>query len=163
MTRCQLRSFLCAGTNALRPVVEFGSGRISEFNSKRKDITCHQIWQVVKPVNVEMVNNNRPFDSWTVELLICLKDTQDSLPDQYEPIIDRADEIGQQLTLQLNQLIDAAGTSTADFESGDPRTWKQIVLKGIKRDPVVKLYADCLTGISLSFTLSGPDLTNNCP
>lgn len=146
MKRSEIRTFLKNGVNALTPVPEFGSGRISEFNSIRNH-TYPAVWQNVRPVDVDLPDNTSPLDDWDIELIIAKKDTQDSSAEQYEEIIDEADYIAQKLVYQYRNVI-----------SG----FKLITISSIKREPFVKKYADCLTGVMLSFTIRANDKTNVC-
>ena len=147
MKRSEIRDFLEAGVNALTPVVEFGSGRISEFASIRN----HQypsVWQVVKPVNSAIANNGSPLDVWDIELLIAQKDTPDSTAEQYEPIIDDADYIAQKLIYQYRNVTEG---------------YKKIQISDITRTPFVKRNSpDCISGVSLTFKITANDRTNVC-
>lgn len=147
MKRSEIRDFLEAGVFNLTPVVEFGSGRISEFASMRS----HQypsVWQVVKPVSVSLPNNGSPLDVWEIELLIAQLDKPDSNAEQYEHIIDDADYIAQKLMYQYRNVIEG---------------YKLIQISDITRTPFVKRNTpDCATGVTLAFKITANDKTNVC-
>lgn len=147
MKRSEIRDFLKAGVNALTPVVEFGSGRLSEFASIRN----HQypsVWQNIKPVNTQLPDNAAPVDQWDIEILIAQKDTPDSVAEQYEHIIDDADFIAQKLIYLYRNVIDG---------------YKKIVITDIVRTPFVKKNSpDCISGITLTFKMTVSDRTRIC-
>jgi len=147
MTRTEVREFIEAGVNALTPAVEFGSGLLTDFNS----IRSHQypsVWQAVKPVTpVIPFNSGAPTDRWDIELTIAQKDAMDSAPEQYEHIIDDCDLIAQKLVYKYRNIV-----------SG----YKLVTMESFKREPFVKKHADCLSGVTLTFTLVAPDTTNVC-
>ena len=86
-------------------------------------------------------------DKWDIELIIAQKDAMDSAPEVYEGIVDSSDLIAQKLIYQYRNRI-----------SG----YKQIAIDSIKREPFIKKYADCLTGVKLTFTITANDKTNVC-
>jgi len=148
MKRAEVRTFLETGVNALTPAVEFGSGLITDFNSIRN----HQypaVWQNIKPVTVDIGDSgtSAPLDSWEIELTIGQKDAPDSVSEKYEDIIDHCDEIAQKLTYKYRNIV-----------SG----YKLVTLTDFSRTPFVKKFADCITGVRLSFTIVAQDKTNVC-
>jgi len=148
MKRSEIRAFLKAGVDALTPPPpEFGSGLITDFNSNRSH-TYPSVWQNVKPVDVDLPEPmNAPLDEWDIELIIAQKDALDSAHEVYEGIVDEADLIAQKLTYQYRNVT-----------SG----YKLIQISSIKREPFIKKYADCLTGVKLTFTITANDKTNVC-
>jgi hypothetical protein len=145
MTRTEIRDFLQAGVNALTPVPEFGSGLVSDFNS----IRSHEypaVWQVVAQVTAELTIS-APLDSWEIDLIVAQKDRMDSSPSEYEHIIDDCDLIAQKLVFQYRDQV-----------SG----YKLVTMTGVSREPFVKKYADCLSGVNLKFTLVVQNNTNVC-
>ena len=146
MKRSEIRTFLNEGVNALTPVVEFGSGRPSEFAPIRTHV-YPAVWQNIKPVDVE-ITNSAPLDKWEIELVIAQKDLIDSLPEQYEEIIDTADFIAQKLIYQYRNVTTG---------------YKLLTLESVSRTPFVKaLSPDCISGVTLAFTLKVADQTNVC-
>lgn len=146
MTRTEVRTFLKAGVDSLAPSTEFGSGLITDFNSERSH-TYPSVWQNIKPVSPDLANNGAPLDTWDIELIIAQKDAMDSAPEQYESIIDASDLIAQKLTYLYRNVVDG---------------YKQANLTTINRTPFVKKYADCLSGVTLTFKIVAPDKTNVC-
>lgn len=147
MKRSEIRTFLETGVNAINPSMPFGSGRISEWNSSRSNEYPGTWWESIRPTEVELINNNLPQDGWPVRLHIGKKDAADSSAVQYEQIIDDCDYIAQQLIRQYNQVVENSNTVT---------------ITNIDREPFVKKNADVISGVILSFTLTGPDKTNLC-
>jgi len=146
MTRKELRDFLEAGVNELVPAIEFGSGLVTDFNS----IRSHQypaVWQINAPMSSEHLPSGAPVDTWTVELIVAQIDQMGSSPTEYEHIIDDCDEIAQKLVYQYRNIV-----------SG----YKLVTMTGVGREPFVKKYADCLSGVLLTFQLITPDKTNVC-
>lgn len=146
MKRSEVREFLKAGVDAITPVLEFGSGVISDFNIK-PDKTLPQVWQELTPVSGTNPNSGSPLDDWEVRLWIMRLDKIDSAPDQYEPLIDQCDYVAQQLMDQYNRLV-----------SG----YKLVTLTRRIRTPQLKKFAACLTGVLLTFTINSPDKTDLC-
>ena len=145
MTRTEVRTFLEDGVNALTPVPEFGSGLVTDFNSIRSH-DYPAVWQITSPVSSEIANQ-APVDSWDIDLIVAQIDKQDSSAEQYEHIIDDCDEIAQKLTYQLRAIAEG---------------FKLVQIKGTVREPFVKKYADCLSGVNLRFTLVVQNQTNVC-
>lgn len=144
MTRREVKEFLYSGIQTIG--LGYGTGRISEFNSDRSQ-TYPKTW--IEPVNVSttLTQQGLNYDGWSVVLHIGKKDAQDSLPEQYEELVDDCDEYAQQLINAYNQIV-----------SG----YKTVTIESVTRVPFVKKNADVLTGVILSFTLNAPDTTNLC-
>lgn len=145
MTRQEVRAFLEEGVNALAPVLRFNAGRLSEFNSEfnKEYPYC---WNYNLQPGTEL-RNSLPLDSWAVTIRIAKLDKTDSLPIQYEPIVDDCDYIAQQLVKKYNDVLTDS---------------KLVTLTGISRVPFYKQHSDCLTGVDLTFTLNVPDKTPLC-
>lgn len=147
MTRKEVYLFIKAGVDALTVQHGFGRGRISEFSSKR-DHDYPVVWFETVPeseeVGTELSQNSLPIDGRTIRLHVGKLDKEDSLPDEYEDIIDECDEIAQQLAFKYNSVV-----------SGN----NLLTLTGLSRSPFIKKYADSVTGVLLQFTLNGPDTT----
>lgn len=146
MNRRELRTFIKTGVNLMEPTIEFGSGLIDDFNSSRSH-TYPSVWMNIKSVRGVNPVAGAPIDDWEIELIVAQKDALDSNPEDYEDIIDNCDEIAQKLMYNYNKIV-----------SG----YKLVTLSNRTRDPFVKKYADCLTGVTLSFTMNVPDQTNLC-
>lgn len=149
MTRTEIRTFLQTGVQSINPAMPFGSGRITEWNSNRSNEYPGVWWESVQPLDVTIINSILPSDSWPIRLWIGKLDAADSIPAQYEQIIDDCDYIAQQLLRQYNLVIEGANANMTAVEN-------------ITREPFVKKYADNISGVILSFNLNVPDKTNLC-
>jgi hypothetical protein len=146
MKRREVRAFIQSGIETLTETAQFNSGKIAEFNSQ-PDKGYPFCWLDSLKVKSELTTTYLPVDDWDISILIVKQDSLGSAPEEYEEIIDHCDELAQQLIYQINNQV-----------SG----YKLVTIKGISRDPFIKKLADCTTGVNLSFTLTAPDLTNNC-
>lgn len=147
MKRSEVRTFIENGIATLSPQMGFGSGRISEFNSKL-DKTYPFAWLESLSNSPDINTGVNTIDHWEIIIHIAKKDAQDSSADQYEAIVDECDLIAQELQKAYNEDIDG---------------YKILTMESISREPFIKKHAsDCLTGVIFSFTLSGPDTTNLC-
>jgi len=148
MKRSEVRDFLKAGVDELVPAIEFGSGRLSEFNPVSVNGSFPRVWQLVTPMSSEHEPGSAPLDSWSIELLIAGKDDMGSKAEQYEHIIDDCDEIAQKLVYKYRNIV-----------SG----YKGITLTSFNREPFVKKNgAAVMSGVQLSFTIVSQDKTNVC-
>jgi hypothetical protein len=146
MKRSEVRAFVKSGVDYLNQSIPFNSGRISDFNKQRSNEYPY-VWLESLSVTPDIQAQGPPMDSWNIVLHILNIDKVDSLPEQYELIIDECDEIGQHLVKTFNDLLTDS---------------KNIVLDGVSRDPFIKLHADCLTGIVLSFNINTWDKSSFC-
>lgn len=143
MKRSEVRTFIESAVNALTPAVEFGEGQINDFNSLRSH-TYPSAWLVLEEVESNQ-GTSAPLDSWLIRILIAQKDALDSI--NYEDIVDQCDEIAQRLSYQLRNVISGYKLST---------------MTSIKRAKFIKKYADCITGVEMTFTLNAQDQTDVC-
>ncbi len=146
MTRSEVRDLIEQGIAALGNQIEFGSGRISEFN-KDRDKDYPFIWLESLAVDTDINNQGAYSDHWDAKLHIAKKDQPDSKASEYECIIDECDYIAQQLTRQYADILDAA---------------KLVSFDSAKRDPFIHKHADDTSGVILSLSLTIPDTTNVC-
>lgn len=149
MTRAEIRSFLNAGVTAVDSSISFQYGRLSEFNSKRNTTYPVVFWESSPSVSVDLSPNQLPMSNWPITLHIMKLDKADSLPAQYEALVDDCDYIAQQLIYQYNQIQSNTYYSGLSFTD-------------IIREPRIKKNADDMTGVILSFTLIDPDKTELC-
>lgn len=148
MKRSEVRAFLKAGVDELVPAIEFGSGRLSEFNPVASNGSFPRVWQLVTPMSSDQIPGLAPLDSWSIELLIAQKDEMGSSAEEYEHLIDDADELAQKLVYQYRNIV-----------SG----YKGVTLEGFTREPFVKKNgAACMSGVQLNFTIVVQDKTNVC-
>ena len=147
MKRSEVRSFVKSGVDALTNSVEFGSGLLTYFNSDRNHDYPAVFFETSDMSASIDVPKSMPLDTWTIRLHIADKDKVDSIPDQYEEIIDRMDEIAQKLIFKYNAIV-----------SG----YKDVAIESVNREPFVRKHSDCVSGVILSFDLIVPDKTNNC-
>lgn len=146
MKRREIKAFIKSGVDQLTPSVRFNTGRPSEFNSERENKYTF-IWLESIGNTGDFNVNQMPIDDWEPVLYIAKKDQMDSSPEEYEELIDQCDEIAQRLKYLLNQVV-----------SG----YKLVTLSGFSREPFTKKFADCLSGVTLSFTINSPDQTDVC-
>lgn len=148
MTRSEVRDFIESGVNELIPTPEFGSGRVSEWNSKLNK-SFPSVWLESLSTDTALTATlNTPFDSWNVSLHIGKLDKPDSTADQYETIVDECDLMAQKLITLYNQLITG---------------YSLLTIENIGREPFIKRHADCITGVLLTFNLVAADTTDTCP
>lgn len=145
MKRSEIRQFIENGVNSITPALGYSEGLITNFNSKRsnKYPSVHLLLEDVD----NSLSTSAPIDDWKIKLIIAKIDSIDSLPDEYELIVDEADDIAKRLVYKYRAIING---------------FKLISMESISRRKFVKKYADCLTGIELSFTLKAQDKTNVC-
>src|SRR5262245_14874848 len=131
MTRTEIAQFIESGVKLLTPKTEYGRGRISEWNSGRKH-NYPKVWQVTSEAgpDTEFTATLTPIDNWPIELRIAFMDSADSIEEQYEDLVDRADRLAQRLMYQLNQVIQTTPTA---------------MLSNINRSPFIKKNADDIT------------------
>lgn len=147
MTRTEVRAFLKAGVDALDPVLEFGSGLITDFNAK-PDKTLPQVWQELRPVEGTNPPTQAPIDEWDIRLHIAVGHMQQDVSTaEYEDIIDTCDLVAQKLMYQYNAIV-----------SG----YKLVSLKDRTRTPFAKKHAHVMSGVLLAFTINAPDKTDIC-
>lgn len=134
MKRSEVRDFLRSGAELFN--IPFDSGRITEFNSNRSN-TYPFIFLETISVNTDLINSMQN-DTWTINLHIASKDSMDSDTEQYEELIDQADELAQKLIRRYNDVLD---------------NYNLVTISAVRRTPFIKKHADILTGVILSFTL----------
>lgn len=147
MKRSEVRAMIKTAVNSISPAVEFRSGLLTFFNSNRtNNYPC--VFQEIADVSPDFPNVNlAPTNSWDIILHCADLDKADSIPDQYELIIDSMDELAAKLTTKLNEVV-----------SG----YKSVTLSGFTRSPFVKKHADVLSGVIVTFTITEVDKTNYC-
>lgn len=147
MTRREVRTFIETGVNAMVPVIEFHEGTIFNFaSSKATYPSCLLLLESVASTE----DQSAPSDSWSIELILSLQDKLDSLPKQYEDLVDRCDEVAQKLVYKYRNIVSGFKLTTMED------TLRERFIKSPLYGP------DCLTGVKLSFSLKGPDQTNVC-
>lgn len=145
MTRAEISLAIKTAVAELNPVTRYGRGRITEFNSIRAE-EYPAVWQETTTEayrTAELTAGQMPLDDSPILLHIAQFDKQDSLPDQYEAILDQADLIARKLVYLLNTSLRGS-------------------LSSISATAFVKKNADCLTGVLLTLTLTDSDTTVNC-
>lgn len=140
MQRSSLKAFIKSGVDSITPPLGFGSGLITDFNSERSH-EYPTVWLALEKTASEE-NLYAPLDTWYVKLIIAQIDALDSKPDDYEALVDACDEVAQRLIYKYRVIV-----------SG----YKLITMVGVERERFVKRYADCLTGIELTFNIVSPD------
>lgn len=136
--------------------MQFGYGRTSDFNVKR-DKQYPFIW--LDPLNASptySVNSTENYiKSWSVRMLFYQLDSEDSVPKEYQTILDEMDIYVDKYINLLNQVYLKANERARVIP--DP-----IVITGITQDQFVKATADILTGWIVTFTLTVPDQFDYC-
>ena len=145
MKRSEVRQFVEDGVNQITPALDYYEGLITDFNSKRNN-QYPAVHLLLETTDTEL-DGSAPTDDWDIVLIIAKLDKMDSLPPQYEGIVDDCHYISQQLIYKYRNIVNG---------------YKLVTIEDVKREKFVKKYADCLTGIELSFTLKAPDQTNVC-
>jgi len=147
MTRSEIRDFIRSGVNAITPSLDFSEGQIMDWNAQRSN-KYPGILSVIETTDTNIPDTNSPpYDTWPIKILIANKDALDSTPDLYENIIDQCDGIAQKLIYKYRAIIEG---------------YKLTTIESIKREKFIKKYADCLTGIELTFDIRNQDTTNVC-
>lgn len=145
--RSEVRAMIKAAVDSLSPAIGFNSGLLTFFNSDRKN-NYPYVFMEAASVTPDFTNPNlSPVNSWDIILHCADLDRIDSIPDQYELIVDDMDETAAKLITKINQVV-----------SG----YKNVTISGISREPFVKKHADCLSGVILTFTIMTDDKSNNC-
>lgn len=140
MKREEIRAFIKAGVDAVATNIKFNSGRISQFTSQLKN-TYPYVWS--EPLSIQG-------NTWNVSLLIANIDKLDSLPEQYEAIVDECDLIAQKLISQYR--IQLTGYDKLAIDPTNP-----------SREPFIKRHnPDCTTGVNLTFEIQDYDPTDVC-
>ena len=147
MKRSETRALIQSAVHALTQTIQFNSGRISEFSSEA-DKSYPYVWLEPLSVDTDLNQNQMPIDSWAILLHVAKLDSMDSLPVQYEAIVDECDFIAQKFIYKLNQVVDG---------------YKLITIESVNREPFIKAKsADCTSGVTVSFTLVSADQTDVC-
>lgn len=148
MTRREVRTFIEIGINSIAPPIEFHEGLIQSFAEDRSN-SYPAALSILETVGSD-VSQSAPSDSWNIILALFLQDKLDSLPNQYEDLVDRCDETAQKLVYKYRNIVSVFKLTTMEDVN------RTRFIKSPKYGP------DLLTGVELSFTLKGPDQTNVC-
>jgi len=147
MERAEVRSFIESGVEYLNQSIPFNSGRLTEFNSNRSN-EYPFVWLETLASTEDITTSGGPnVQNWNITLRIVFKDAIDSSPQQYESLIDQADVLARKLKKVYDQKLQSS---------------KLVTLTGLSYDPVIKVHADCVTGVDLSFTLEAYDNSKLC-
>lgn len=140
MTRKEVKEFIQSGAELFN--IPFDTGRITEFNSHRSNTYPFLFLETIT-VSTDLRNSVQN-DTWLINLHIASKDSIDSDTDEYEALIDDADEIAQKLIRRYNDVLNS---------------YDLVSLSGVSRIPFIKKHADVLTGVILSFDLTVQNVT----
>lgn len=147
MKRSEVRTLIKSVVDSFSPATSFDSGLLTFFNSNRSNKYPY-VFQEASSVSADLTNVNlAPVNTWPIILHFADLDKMDSIPSQYEPIVDSMDELAAKFIVKLNEVI-----------SG----YKTLTIEGIEREPFVKKHADILSGVILTFTIVEVDKTNYC-
>lgn len=145
MKRSEVRTFIRDGVNSITPVLDYWEGDIQDFNAQRSNEYPGVL--LILDEDTTTLTQSAPQDQFSIKLIIANIDRLDSNPEVYEAIVDSCHEIAQKLIYKYRNIIEG---------------YKLVTLESIQRKRFVKLHADCLTGIELSFTINAPDKTDVC-
>lgn len=128
--------------------IEFGHGRTTDFNIKgHKADTI--VW--LDPLNAQptyTVNGASNYQkTWNVNLIFYQVDKPDSVPNEYNKILDTTDNLVDRFINDINFFI-----NDSDF----------ILLTGINQQSFVKVTAHILTGWIVTFNLVVADSFDYC-
>jgi len=147
MERSVVREFIKSGVDYLNQSIPFNSGRLTEFNSNRSNEYPFVWLETLTHKEDITVSGGANTEDWAIILRIVFKDSIDSSPEQYEVLIDQADELAR----RLKKIFDSKLQSS-----------KLVTLISLSYTPVIKVHADCVTGVDLSFTLQTYDNSKLC-
>ncbi len=160
MKREDVRALLKAGADAID--LQFGYGRLTEFNSLQ-DKAYPFAWVETLQTKTNFGGSGSTLiDEWEIVIHIAKQDRPDWLSDTYEQIVDDCDQLARKLIWQYNFVLGFDSASIIDSTT-TKNIYKMVSLSGVSREPFVKMHAECLTGVILSFTLTSPDATDVCP
>lgn len=145
-----VREFIEAKATGLNSSVVFGYGRGSDFN-QIKDKGYPFIWldPLSSTVNLNEDNLNIT-ETFNINLIFYKFDAPDSIPDDYKLILDETYTLVQQFVRDVHvDLVNYDDTLTLSSSA--------ISITGLTVSPFIKIMADCLTGFTLSFSLTVPD------
>lgn len=145
MKRSEVRTFIRDGVNSITPVLDYWEGDIQDFNAQRSNEYPGVL--LILDEDTTTLTQSAPQDQFSIKLIIANIDRLDSNPEVYEAIVDSCHEIAHKLIYKYRNIIEG---------------YKLVTLESIQRKRFVKLHADCLTGIELSFTINAPDKTDVC-
>jgi hypothetical protein len=126
------------------PDVFFGHGRQSDFNAlPNKQYPF--VWLDPLQGSGAFTEGTESYSkTYQVALSFLDLDSADSSAEEYGKILDRMEAIADKFVILLNQ---------AEVP---------IVITGVTYTPAIKVFADCLTGQALTFTLQLPDTFDYC-
>jgi hypothetical protein len=129
--------------------MQFGYGRQSDFNQIQNKRYPY-IWLALLSSSASFtVNNvNNYTNVWSVTLLFCEMDREDSIESTYEKILDRMDVLADKFINTLN----------LRFNEMDA----DVILQGISKLPFIKDAVDDITGWIVQYQLLVPDDFDYC-
>lgn len=147
MKRSEVRALIKSAVDELNQSISFNNGLLTRFTAESNKKYPY-VWLEPLSVSTDLNTNQMPIDSWSCLLHIAKQDKMDSIPSQYEPLIDECDEIAQKFIYKLNQVVTG---------------YKLITLISITREPFTKRHtADPTSGVTVEFTLQVADQTDVC-
>lgn len=147
MKRSEIREFVRLGVVAIQqPSIEFHFGKYTDWNANRSNV-----YPCIFNPSLEVGTDypvSAPLDEWPIILYIAYKDKIDSKPEEYEDLIDQADNVAQQLMYRYRQII--TGYTKTQILKSSRESW-------------IKQNADLASGVILRFAVINTDQTNVCP
>lgn len=129
--------------------IQFGYGRQTDFN-QIKNKRYPYIWLALLSSSASFTVNNvsNYTNVWSVTILFCEMDREDSIETTYEKILDRMDALADKFVNSLN----------LRFNEMDA----DVVLQGVSKLPFIKDAVDDITGWLVQYQLLVPDDFDYC-
>ena len=155
MSHLSVRTLIEDIATDLDTVVDFGYGRATDFN-QIKDKQDPYIWLDPLPSTVQVNEDNLMVSEvYSVALTFYKFDAPDSTEEQYKLILDECDSLVNKFIHKMNESLDNIADNNLLHTANT-------VMGAINKQPFIKVTADCLTGFTLNFDLTVPDLFDYC-
>lgn len=126
------------------PDIKFGYGRQSDFNALTNKIYPF-VWLDPVQATGGFTDGSESYSkTYQIALSFLDKDQADSSAPEYAKILDRMEAVADTFVILLNQAEVPILVSNASYA------------------PAIKVFADCLTGVTLTLTIQTPDNFDYC-
>lgn len=155
MSHSAVRAFIGDTAKAVKDTIQFGHGRVSEFNST-PDKSNECIWLDPLTFVGSYVNTNSStlILTWSVSMFFYKKDDMGSIEKQYNKILDTTHDTMLKFVSLINR--------NPGEDSRDELTTDKIQISNFRAEPVVKVLENCMSGWILTFQLTAPDTFDYC-